>query len=148
MAAGAVAWPDLAEWWPAIRRVAARHALAWDVEPDDLAQTIALLVLQRLQRGQEWWGWRTLRLCALEAVRRVQAPEARAGWFGRCEWDRIPAAGGGADLELCALPPEIEPIEDPDAENMRHRIEWETMGLRERQTRIIESHRALGSSGC
>lgn len=145
MAAGAVAESpvDLVEWWPAIRRLASRRARAWDVEAEDLAQTIAVLALQRIQRGQQWWGWRTLTFCAIEASRRIQSPESRAGRFGRCEWDRIPAPSIEAQLELCALPPEPEPIEDPDDENMRHRIEWETMGLRERQARILESRRAL-----
>lgn len=115
----------------------------WDVEAEDLAQTTAMLALQRLRRGQEWWGWRTLTLCCLEAVRRIQAPESRAGWYGRHEWDSVPPKGSGAMLELCSLPAEVEPVEDPDAENTRHRIEWETMGLHERQTRIMESRRAL-----
>lgn len=140
---------DLAERWPAIRRLAARQARAWDVEADDLAQATALFVLLRLRNPRAWLSTRLVHLCCLDAIPMVRSPESRAGRFARFPPDAVPSratpARGVEMLELCALPPDSE-LEDPADEDARHRAEWGSLSLRERQERIAEAHRALGTS--
>lgn len=136
---------DLAERWPAIRRLAARRARAWDVEAEDLAQATALIVLLRLRNPRAWLSERLVRLCCLDAVSMIRSPESRAGWIARYSPDEIPSRNGTHMLELCAIPPKPE-LEDPSDEDARHRLEWGSLSLRERQERIAESHRALGTS--
>lgn len=142
MDSGAVEAVDLVEWWPAIRRLAARRARAWDVEVDDLAQATAMLVLQRLRRGQEFHGWRTLGFCSLEAIRRIESPESRADRFERHGLQGIPGRRAGSLFELCSIP-DCPDEPDHDSETSAQIAEWAGLSVRERGERILESRRAL-----
>lgn len=108
---------------------------------DDLVQELALGLLELAHRRPDA-GMPDLRLLAVDGARRILGRGERTGRGSQAiPLDEVRGRHGFL-YELAAIP-ELEPLEDPDEENMRHRIEWETMGLHERQTRILESRRAL-----
>lgn len=125
--------------------IAARYAVRVGLEVEELAGEMACRICEWMARHPDYspdYLW-----IAMDAARTLNG--ARRGIRAVVEVSlETLRTRDGLPLDIADLPPEFHPPpETPKAETKRHRQEWARMTIRERQTRIMESHRALGSSG-